>query len=359
MTTRYTIFKDCDNKREETIALKGLSEDTITSVIDYGVIKEKTSHYLLKDKPIPDGLQNEKLIWNGKIIDPCSICNHRLRKVSGNCYSCSFESKKIQTTTPDYTNLLNLLKIEGEKIPTRLCLTVNFPFENYYHEDEISLDEEVILENKEALSQNAKKAAETIRFKKEHCATCVFADEKNNCSHSHPSYCRLKHYYDVESMMKKTLSSIKNKDKLLLLSLICGRTIRYNRVRYRISMVKDEVNEVFLLTRDYSPWSRTTITLDEILEIEPSWKEIVTNEDLLKETSEENQNKHAATLQLIRNNWDTIMRIEKWKNQHMFYATWNPWRNRVDIAIHLSKDIFEYAFNSPVELTKKAIYVSI
>lgn len=357
MSLRYTMFKDAGNNKKQTIAIRGLSEKETVTAIGNGVVKITEDQVYVFDKEAPNGLRGEQLIVNEQLIDPCTTCTHRVRNITTGCTTCQFETTdekmQIAETAPIYL-LAYLQEKEAEKVSSRAAYSTDLsPFEKNIYPSDICLDDETVEHNQKELAIRSQKAAATRKFKEEHCATCVYSDEKNKCNHTHPTYCRTHNYRSEAQMMERILGTIQDRDRLLQLSKLCGNTVKYRGVRHRVSYVKNEMTNQFVLTRDYAPWDTSVVTLDELIAIEPYWKESVESQTFLENISEEDKNKHAVTLAILRRNWDNISRIERWQRQHMFWATFNPYSNQVDIAIHLSKDHYCYSFKNPVELVQK------
>ena len=164
---------------------------------------------------------------------------------------------------------------------------------------------------------------------------------------TYASLCQGSEYVSEEELISLPLSRIANRDRLLKLSTLCGRTFKYHNVRHRLSYVHDEVRGRFVATRDYTPWDEVELSFSEIQELFPEVNKrleqpLTGEEDVL--------NAQAVTLQLLRENWDRIYRIEHYQKQHMFYSKYNEWEQRIDIEIHQSKHTFPYHYKHPREL---------
>lgn len=363
MTLRYCEFKSGYGTEERTVKMAGISKEEVLEVVEYGIVvldENDTETITLREGGTPNGLENEQLIVDHKVVNPCELCVHRLRKVSGNCRYCHFEARDgFSMNYYEYTDLRDLLREQNaENVSPRVASLRDDPFQAYYSPKEISLDENHLLVKREELSHAAKKAAKTRAFKKSHCSSCAFQDG-NGCRRSNASYCNAEYYQHRESVVQDVLPNISDPDRLLLLSNLCGRVLKYEKKRYRVSFVKNEVSGLFILTRDYSPWDTILLPLETILDIEPSWKSLVDDLELLDGYSEDRRHRHAVTLHLLRSNWFNISYIENWRRQHMFWASPNLARDRVDIEIHLSKDTYPYHFKSPQELLRKVNYINL
>lgn len=360
MNLKYTFYNDEESYGKEGIAIKGLGTEELKNAMKNGIFAETNDHIYVIKKEKPNFFKDEKVILNGEIHTPCELCKHKLKKITEGCRWCDFEYlKPIEQENSSVVNLVEYLKEKGAKeISKRKALDSDNFFSKEHSRYEISLEEEVIEENTRKMKEAAQTAVRTKKFKKEFCSSCVYADENNKCKFTHPTYCNKKFFNTKEDMMVKVLDRIEDVDKFLKLSLICGEVIKYKNVRYRISKVVNEKLELYLLTRDYSPWNTIEISLAEIAKEYPYLEKKV-HEETFENNKENERKENAVTLKLIYDNWDNISNIKSWQRQHMFYAKYNKYLKNAEIEIHLSKETFGYRFNSPEELTKTTAYVGI
>lgn len=364
---KYTEFKGVHAQMkgivQDSVAIRGLDEEKLAKGINIAVIEKEYDQIYVKSKLKPNVNKGEKLLLEGEVVDPCSICVNRIKKLTnGSCSDCSFESVKeiSQFENPlENGTLIDYLKsIKVEKVNLRHALSSDAAiFDDRFYIEEIDLSDENIERNRLKLKENAIKAQETKKFKKEYCVSCVFQKENGSCIKSHPTYCRTNYYNTKSKLIDEVKKQINNIDEYLKLSQICGEIIKYKNVRHRISKVYDEKDKTYLLTRDYTPWDSVVVSLDEILEKN---KHLESYMDIdLNEINDDVKIENAVILKLIASNWANITSISSWRNQHMFWSKFNKREEKVKIAIHLSKNVYEYSFSSLEQLTKKANRINI
>jgi hypothetical protein len=363
---KYCAYKsshDWRNKiKRKNIAIEGVEKNELVNVLDYQVIRliENDLHLIQTNKP----KEIDKIIVEGEIKSACEMCANRLEKLTSGCTYCQFsnneiENKILEKNEVNMENLQLFFEKNGAEA-LKLAHLTGDPLWSEIDPNDISFSEKAIRENKERLSERAKLAAQTKKYKNEKCKKCAFGNSKGNCSFTNPAYCQSNELFQtIEQVKEKTLQKIDNKENLLLFSLICGDTIKYNRIRYRISCLLDETKGEYLLTRDYHPWDTKRISFEELKKCVPNMEEIVKNKKALKELTKKEIDELSTAIKLIRENWNNIYRIESWQKQNMFWVKPNIKKKRVDICIHQSKYTYEWSYKNTKELLETTRRITI
>lgn len=361
MTIKYCQY---ESGEMDFIAVSGIEQEECKNIIKNGLIRSLENGVHLSFEPNPS--ENDLLLVEGKAFNACDLCDKRMEKVTKGCYWCRFESTKFESmrkSAENYLNekkfFINLLKEKGAKEYNVKNLVEQSDFRKEFFPSEITFDDDFIEEKKQERKNRAQRAVGTKKYRKEHCMECLYSDENLHCKMTHPSFCQTERKRTKQEAMKKAEKAIFDKEKLLKLSMLCGQTIRHNRIRYRLSHVLNEKKGSFLATRDYYPWDTTIISYEVVQNHFKDMIEEIEKVGSVKMLGREKTNELAAVLHYIQENWNTIRNIESWGKQQMFWASFNPYKQRIDISIHLSKDTYEYSYKNLKELcsTTQVIHI--
>lgn len=298
--------------------------------------------------------QDAHILHQNNVFSACDLCQNRIRKTTGGCRTCDFKpTVELEDSLEKLKSWLE--KQEAQSVNVRHA--TDETFEKYFSPNEITLDDDFIEEKKQELSKRARRAAQTRRYKRDFCSICAYGTE-GGCTISSPSFCKERYFIEPRDMRETLNEQIKDKKRLIQLSQLCGLNTRYERARYRISKVEDLESETFRLTRDYSPWEEITLSLDELIDNDPDlkWHTEIESVDRL---AQEDINEMAYMLHLLYRNWHSISRIQSWQNQSMFWAKANIYSKKVEIAIHLSKNVYPYSFKNLEKLLAEASSITL
>lgn len=312
--------------------------------------------------------KDHTIFINGKEEDTCGICVNRLKKISGGCKTCVFQSPQIDDSAEGREkithSLLSYLSENAKQYKVAHTKTRELKVGEKVEYYDLDLSEENIERNIEMLQERAMQAKETKQYKKENCPSCVFYNaEAKRCLQTSPKYCKHVPEYKTEEDIKQTaLGSIADLDRYLFLTTLCGRKVRYQNKRYRISCLWDEKNTEYLLIQDYAPWEEKIVPFSQISSDFETFTDTLNSPEKIKKymenVSEETKEECGAILKLLRWNWDKVQRIERWQRQHMFYATFDEHYNRVDIEIHQSSKTFPYHYETVKDFCEKTATIT-
>lgn len=350
MKKAYCVYPSTN---ENYIGISGIDIDKLKEVLPYSVWEE-TSDALHLVKRDPN--KGDLFCLDGQSVSPCDLCKHRLVEITGGCKPCSFKNEEVSKTLREEEKdnekkiVAFLQQQKVEKINVSHLVSES-SFSTFYFSHELNFDEVKINENREKLKRRSQEAVQSKAFKKSTCTSCAFAKEgSDTCIISKPRFCRTHSQYEtIEEIKEKALSYVKNIDRLLCLSLLCGRKLRIEGKRYRLSCVLNEEKGLYLATQDYAPWETKEISYEDVskaLEGAP----FIFDSSAIAEMTLEEKEEHAATYILLRKNWDNVSSIAGYQKQHMFWASFNTFQKRVDIEIHLSKNTYPYHYNNVKEL---------
>jgi hypothetical protein len=301
------------------------------------------------------------LIYDGKELkSACDSCVNRLSQLTGGCQGCGsyktlYTPKKDAPELSPYqetkSKLVSYLIEENAKRFTPSQLVPYSEFRRYYTSEDIIFDEKIIDVIKQHKRERAKEAAKTKLFKKTNCNSCIYGSGAK-CKHTTPGYCRKNdgiYYREKEQAKNDILSRIPDREKMLRLSTLCGRTIRLHGRRYRIAWVEDEEKEQFRIIKDYAPWDFAHVSLDEIDEVMAYARKLVEAVNLSSFTEDEIR-EMAVIYETLRSNVYRITSIERYQKQHLFTAMLNTRDKQIDIEIHQSKKTYPYRYRNVNEL---------